>query len=142
MGRGLSFGQRFPLVLTVDQLRSRMKGNGYSGDLIQVVLLKPMISVTLDKHSVTRIQMEGHMVQYQKGFIFLKKQHHGKCSLNFYWDLEQGRKKGKAGQELAYMKKKGSRKHINNFPIILYFLEHLFSIPIKLKLVCKHFFQQ
>lgn len=139
MGRGLSFEQRFPLVLTVDQLGSRMKGNGYSGDLVQVVLLQPIISVTLDNHSVTQIQLEGHMVQSQKGFIVLKKQHHGKCSLNFYWDLEQEGKKEKAGQEFSYMKKKFSRKHINNLPIILYFLEHLFSIAIKLKLVCKHF---
>lgn len=142
MGRGLFFEQRFPLVLTVDQLGSRVKGNSYSGDLVQVVLLPPIISVTLDNHSVTRIQTEGHMVQCQKGFIFLKKQHHGKCSLNFYWDLEQEGKKGKAGQEFSYMKKKFSRKHISNFPISLYFLEHLFSIPIKLKLVCRHFFKQ
>lgn len=49
-----------------------MKGNGYSGDLVQVVLLQPIISVTLDKHSVTRIQTEAIWFSLKRIHIFEK----------------------------------------------------------------------
>lgn len=53
----------FSLLLKRDQLRSRMKVECDSGDLVQVVVLQLIICVTWGEHSVTQIQMEAHLVQ-------------------------------------------------------------------------------